>query len=188
MSKKGLLIVVSAASGAGKSTLCKLLMKKWKNLAFSISATTRQPRPGEQDGREYYFLSEAAFKAMQKRKEFVEWANVHGQLYGTPKAALERLREKGKDVLLDLDVQGALAVKKQFPEAVLIFISTPHFSDLEKRLRSRSSETEAQIQRRLQTAREELKRAHRYDHHVLNDTLPKALKQLVDILKQHRRT
>ena len=101
---------------------------------FSVSVTTRLPRPGEKDGRDYFFVSEAAFKAMRARHELAEWARVHDHMYGTPKAFLGKMRARGKDVLLDLDVQGALAVKKRFPEAVLIFIRTPRFADLEKRL------------------------------------------------------
>jgi len=181
--KKGLLVVVSAASGAGKSTLCRRLMRHRKNLIFSVSVTTRLPRPGEKDGEDYFFVSEAAFQAMRGRKELVEWAKVHDHFYGTPKHFLDRMRAQGKDVLLDLDVQGALAVKKHFPEAVLIFIRTPKFSDLERRLRSRSSETEAEIRRRLQTARRELRFAHRYDYQVINDEIPKAEKRLDKILK-----
>jgi guanylate kinase len=184
---KGLLIVVSAASGAGKSTLCKLLLKKRKHLIFSVSVTTRLPRPGEVDGKDYFFVSEAAFKAMRDRGELAEWAQVHDHLYGTPRPYLDRMRQEGKDVLLDLDVQGALAVKKKFPEAILIFIRTPRFGDLERRLRARSSETEAQIQRRLGTARKELRLADRYDHEVINDKVPQALKDLEAILDQHKR-
>src|SRR5579863_6841060 len=143
--RRGLLVVISAGSGAGKSTLCRLLLKRRKNLVFSISATTRMPRPGEKEGRDYFFVTEAAFKAMRARGELAEWARVHGQdYYGTPRAYLEKMRARGKDVLLDIDVQGALQVKKRFPEAILIFITTPTFAELERRLRFRSSETEAQ--------------------------------------------
>src|SRR4051812_22398646 len=151
--RRGLLIVVSAPSGAGKSTLCRLLMKRHRNLVFSVSVTTRLPRPGEKDSRDYFFVSEPAFKAMVRRKEMVEWAHVHDHMYGTPGEFLDRTLARGKDVLLDLDVQGALAVKKRFPESILIFIRTPHFADLERRLKHRSSESPAQIRRRLETAR-----------------------------------
>ena len=181
--KRGLLIVISAPSGAGKSTLIRMLMKRRKNLEFSISATTRLPRPGEKEGREYYFVSEAAFRAMRARHDLVEWAPVHDHCYGTPKSSLERPLERGKDVLLDIDVQGALAVKRRFPEAVLIFIRTPRFSDLKQRLRHRSSETAAEIERRLHTARKELRFAPRYDYQVINDEIPKAEKRLEAILK-----
>ena len=181
--RRGLLIVVSAGSGAGKSTLCRLLLKRRKNLIFSISATTRLPRPGEKEGKDYFFVSEAAFKAMRKRRELAEWARVHGQhFYGTPRASLDRMRAQGKDVLLDIDVQGALQVKRHYPEAVLIFITTPTFADLERRLRTRSSETNAQIRRRLADARHELTYLPNYDYNVVNDRLPLALKRLEAIL------
>jgi len=182
-SRKGLLIVVSAGSGAGKSTLCRLLLKRRKNLVFSISATTRLPRPAEKEGLDYFFVTEAAFKAMRRRHELAEWAKVHGRdCYGTPRAYLDRMRAQGKDVLLDIDVQGALQVKRHYPEAALIFITTPTFGDLERRLRSRSSETEVQIRRRLADARRELKYLGHYDYNVVNDRIPLALKRLEAIL------
>lgn len=180
---RGLLIVISAGSGAGKSTLCRLLLKRRRNLAFSISATTRMPRPGEKEGKDYFFVSEAAFKAMRRRGELAEWAKVHGQhCYGTPRSYVDRVRAEGKDVLLDIDVQGALQVKRRYPEAVLIFITTPSFADLGRRLRKRSSETEAQIHRRLADARRELKYLGDYDYNVVNDRIPLALKRLEAIL------
>lgn len=181
--RHGLLIVVSAGSGAGKSTLCGLLLKRRKNLVFSVSVTTRMPRPGEKDEKDYFFVSEAAFRAMRQRHELAEWAKVHGQhFYGTPRAYLDKVRSLGKDVLLDIDVQGALQVKRHYPEAILIFITTPTFQDLAKRLRARSSETEAQIRRRLADARHELKYLGDYDYNVVNDRIPLALKRLEAIL------
>ncbi len=181
--RQGLLLVVSAGSGAGKSTLCRMLLAKRKNLVFSISVTTRLPRPGEKEGQDYFFVSEAAFQAMRKRGELIEWAKVHHHhYYGTPRSYVERMRSQGKDVLLDIDVQGALQVKRKFPEAVLIFITTPSFAELEKRLRSRSSETEAQIRQRLADARQELKYLGFYNYNVVNDRLPLALKRLEAIL------
>jgi guanylate kinase len=181
--RRGLLVVVSAGSGAGKSTLCRMLLERRKNLVFSISATTRLPRPGEKEGKDYFFITEAAFKAMRKRGELAEWAKVHGQdYYGTPKSFLERMLSRGKDVLLDIDVQGALQVKRRFPKAVLIFITTPTFAEMERRLRSRSSETEAQVRQRLADARHELKYKGFYDYNVVNDRIPLALKRLEAIL------
>ena len=158
-------------------------MARRKNLVFSISATTRMPRPGEKDGKDYYFVTEAAFQAMRKRHDLVEWAKVHGQVYyGTPRTFLEKMLAKGKDVLLDIDVQGALQVKRRYPEAVLIFITAPTFAEMERRLRSRSSETEPQIRQRLADARHELKYKGQYDYNVVNDRLPAALKRLEAIL------
>jgi guanylate kinase len=180
--RHGSLIVVSAGSGAGKSTLCVKLLRRRKNLKFSISATTRLPRPGERDGREYFFVTEAAFKAMRSRNELAEWANVHGNFYGTPRPFVERTLASGLDVLLDIDVQGALAVKKLFPQAVLIFITAPSFQEMERRLRARSSEREADIQRRLADAQRELKLLSRYDYHVVNDRVTQAVHRLAAIL------
>jgi guanylate kinase len=159
------------------------LLKRRKNLVFSVSVTTRMPRPGEKDEKDYFFVSEAAFRAMRQRHELAEWAKVHGQhFYGTPRAYLDKVRSLGKDVLLDIDVQGALQVKRHYPEAILIFITTPTFQDLAKRLRARSSETEAQIRRRLADARHELKYLGDYDYNVVNDRIPLALKRLEAIL------
>ncbi len=183
---RGLLVVVSAGSGAGKSTLCRMLLQKRKQLMFSVSATTRLPRPGEKEGLDYFFVTPAAFKAMRARRELVEWAKVHDDFYGTPRTFLERMLKAGKDVLLDIDVQGALQVKRQYPAAVLIFITTPTFQDLEKRLRARSSESEAQIRRRLQDAKHELSFLHRYDYQVVNDRLPDALKRMDTILSTEK--
>ncbi len=180
---RGLLLVVSAGSGAGKSTLCRMLLKRRKNMAFSISATTRPPRPGEKDGKDYFFVTEAAFKAMRNRHDLLEWAKVHGQVYyGTPRAFVEKMLALGKDVLLDIDVQGAMQVKRRDPRAILIFIVAPSFAEMERRLRSRSSETENQIRQRLADARHELKFKGQYDYNVVNDRLPLALKRLEAIL------
>jgi len=180
--RRGSLIVVSAGSGAGKSTLCQELVRRRKNLKFSISVTTRQPRPGEKEGYDYFFVTDAAFKAMRARKELIEWANVHGYFYGTPRPFVERALSHGQDILLDIDVQGALHVKKIFPEAVLVFITAPSFEEMEKRLRARSSETERDIQTRLADARRELKSLPKYDYHVVNDRIPNAVRRLEAIV------
>jgi guanylate kinase len=186
--RKGLLVVVSAGSGAGKSTLCRQLMKRRRNMVFSISATTRLPRPGEKDGKDYFFVTDAAFKTMRRRGELAEWAIVHGEhSYGTPKAAIEKMRSLGKDVLLDIDVQGALQVKRRYPDAVLIFITTPTLADLERRLRRRSSETEAEIQQRLADARRELEFVGEYDYNVVNDRIPRAVRELESIIESESR-
>jgi guanylate kinase len=180
--KKGLLVVVSAASGAGKSTLCRLLLKRRRTLKLSVSVTTRRPRAGEVEGRHYFFVSHNAFKSMRDRGEFVEWADVHGEFYGTPKRFLESTRRAGNDVLLEIDVQGAMQVRRKYPESILVFITTPTFAELERRLRTRHSETEAQIQKRLKNARAELRLMPRYDYAVVNDRIPLALKALDAIL------
>ena len=180
--RRGVLAVVSAGSGAGKSTLCHTLLRRRRNLKFSISVTTRLPRPGERDGYDYFFVTDAAFKAMRQRKELLEWADVHGYFYGTPRPFVERALKSGQDILLDSDVQGALNVQKLYPRAVLIFITAPSFGEMERRLRARSSETERDIQRRLADARRELKSLPRYDYHVINDSVPLAVRRLSAIL------
>jgi guanylate kinase len=180
--RPGSLIVISAGSGAGKSTLSQQLLRRRKNLRFSISVTTRLPRPGEKDGRDYFFLTEAAFQAMRRRKDLLEWARVHDYFYGTPRPFVERTLAAGHDVILDIDVQGALAIKKLFSQAVLIFITAPTFAEMERRLRARSSETEAAIQMRLADARHELKFLAHYDYHVVNDRVPHAVQCLDAIL------
>jgi guanylate kinase len=180
--RSGSLIVISAGSGAGKSTLSQQLLRRRKNLRFSISATTRLPRPGEKDGHDYFFLTEAAFKAMRKRNDLLEWASVHDYFYGTPRPFVERTLAAGHDVILDIDVQGALTIKKLFPRAVLIFITAPTFAEMERRLRARSSETETAIQMRLADAQHELKFLSHYDYHVVNDRVPHAVQCLDAIL------
>jgi guanylate kinase len=181
-SSRGLLIVLSAASGAGKSTLCHRLLKCRPDVMFSVSVTTRMPRSGERDGRDYFFVSEAAFHAMRRRGDLLEWAKVHDHYYGTPRGFLDKTLRSGRTMLLDIDVQGAMQVKKRFPEAVLVFITTPSFNDLERRLRGRRSESEAQIRRRLADARRELKHLPRYDYHLVNDRVPDACERLNAIL------
>ncbi|ADU97365.1 guanylate kinase [Thermovibrio ammonificans] len=179
---KGLLIVVSAPSGTGKTTLCHMLLKEIPTLEFSVSYTTRPPREGEVDGRDYHFVTKEQFERMIEEGDFLEWANVYGNLYGTSKSQVLKALEEGRDILLDIDTQGALQVKKNFPEAVLIFILPPSLEELERRLRKRGTDPEEVIERRLKTAREELKKALCYDYLVVNDELEKAFDQLKGII------
>ncbi|MCX5777895.1 MAG: guanylate kinase [Elusimicrobia bacterium] len=165
---QGLIIVLSAPSGAGKTTLAHLLQKDARGVTFSVSCTTRSRRPGERSGRDYFFITEKQFTAMVARGGFAEWARVHDHCYGTPKAALQKAIAAGKDVILDIDVQGGLQVKKQFPGAVLIFVMPPTMKELERRLRGRGQDDEATIQRRLANARAEIKCMPRYDYRVIN--------------------
>ena len=160
--RKGLLVLVSGPSGTGKGTVCNLLREKHPELAYSISATTRQPRPGEVDGVNYYFYDKAKFEAMIEAGELLEWANVYGNYYGTPKqAVLDRL-EAGEDILLEIDTQGALNVMEAMPEGLYVFLLPPSLEELEKRLRGRGTETEESIARRLGAAKEEIGRAVKY--------------------------
>ncbi len=181
----GKLIVVSGPSGSGKTTLVRRLAAL-KGLAdslkVSVSATTRAPREDEQHGHEYFFLTRAEFEAMRDRGDMLEWAEVHGNLYGTPANPVRKSLEQGMCVLLEIDVQGALSVRDQVPSALLIFVNTPTFEILESRLRYRSTDDEATIARRLHNARWEIEQVHRYDHVIINDTLDRALGELLALL------
>ena len=187
--RKGLLVLVSGPSGTGKGTVCNLLREKHPELAYSISATTRQPRPGEGDGVNYYFDDKAKFEAMIEAGELLEWANVYGNYYGTPKqAVLDRL-EAGEDILLEIDTQGALNVMEAMPEGLYVFLLPPSLEELEKRLRGRGTETEESIARRLGAAKEEIGRAVKYRYVVVNDTVEKAEETIANIIAaEHNRT
>ena len=187
--RKGLLVLVSGPSGTGKGTVCNLLREKHPELAYSISATTRQPRPGEVDGVNYYFYAKAKFEAMIEAGELLEWANVYGNYYGTPKqAVLDRL-EAGEDILLEIDTQGALNVMEAMPEGLYVFLLPPSLEELEKRLRGRGTETEESIARRLGAAKEEIGRAVKYRYVVVNDTVEKAEETIANIIAaEHNRT
>ena len=187
--RKGMLVLVSGPSGTGKGTVCNLLREKHPELAYSISATTRQPRPGEVDGVNYYFYDKAKFEAMIEAGELLEWANVYGNYYGTPKqAVLDRL-EAGEDILLEIDTQGALNVMEAMPEGLYVFLLPPSLEELEKRLRGRGTETEESIARRLGAAKEEIGRAVKYRYVVVNDTVEKAEETIANIIAaEHNRT
>ncbi len=179
---KGLLIVISAPSGTGKTTLTHMLLKKFPDMEFSVSYTTRKPRPGEVNGKDYFFVDREIFEKMIEEGDFLEWAEVYGNLYGTSKSQVLKALNEGKDILLDIDTQGALQVKKNFPEAVLIFILPPSFKELERRLRSRGTDDEKTIEKRLKVARKEVERAPLYDYIVVNDVLEKAYEKLRSIV------
>lgn len=169
MSNKGLLIVVSGPSGAGKSTVISRVMRDDPDCVFSISATTRPPRGAERDGVEYYFVGRERFEQMIEKGELLEHAEYVGNYYGTPKAPVMKSIDKGKNVIFDIEVQGAMQIKRQCPEAILIFVVPPRFSDIEKRLRGRKTDSEEKILARLETARREYKQAEQYDYIVVND-------------------
>jgi guanylate kinase len=161
--------VISAPSGTGKTTLIKRLRSLVRGLAFSVSYTTRPPRDGEQNGREYFFVSRRDFKRRLDRKEFVEWAEVHGHYYGTSWQQLREAQEAGQDVLLDIDVQGYKKLRGRLPETVSIFLLPPSFPDLEKRLRHRHKDAPEVIAKRLETSRKEVAHWKEYDYLVVND-------------------
>jgi len=178
--------VVSAPSGAGKTTLCKQLVSTVPGLRHSISYTTRKPRPGEEHGREYFFVEEQTFQNMVQRNEFAEWAPVYGHLYGTPRSALTEMMDQGLDVLLEIDAQGAIQIKKRFEDAVYIYILPPSLETLRARLEQRAGDSPEEIQRRLQKVREEVWSYRNYDYIVQNDDMKQALKELEAIVLAER--
>ncbi len=183
----GKLFVFSAPSGAGKSTLKDALMKRFPVLRYSVSATTRKARPGEVEGVHYYFKTPEEFQAMVDRQELVEWMEVHGNMYGTPKAAVLRALESGNSVVLDLDVYGKVNFDKAFPDAIGILITPPNLEELERRLFSRQSDSVDTIRIRLQNASQELDFATRqgkYEYTAVNDVLENALENLTQILEK----
>ena len=186
MRRQGILFIISAPSGTGKTTLCKQVVANIPDLWHSISCTTRKPRPGEEHGREYFFTEEATFQGMIDRHEFAEWARVYGHLYGTPRKSLTDKLDQGIDVLLEIDVQGALQVKKKFDDAVSIFIVPPSMTALRTRLQARASDSSEEIQRRLQKVTEEVWHYREYAYIVRNDDLGRSLRELENIFLAER--
>ena len=184
--KKGLLIVISGASGTGKGTVCKELLARERGLAYSVSATSRSPRAGEQDGREYYFRTRAEFEKMIAAGEFLEYADVYGNYYGTPLAPIEERRAAGEDILLEIDTQGALNVMERCPDGTFIFLLPPSLEELQRRITGRGTETEESLARRLAAARDEILLGKRYRYAVLNDTVEAATDRIQTILAAER--
>ena len=178
------LFVISGPSGAGKGTLLAELRTQRPDLGLTVSATTRSPRPGEVDGTSYYFLSDEEFRRRIAAGEFVEWAEVHGHLYGTLVSEVKRLLAKGHSLVLEIDVQGALNVRKVYPDAVLVFIEPPSLQVLEERLRGRGTEDEASIELRLKNARHEMELADQYDVRIVNNTVDRAAQELGSVMRR----
>lgn len=186
--RKGMLVVISGFSGAGKGTLMKELIKNYDNYSLSISATTRQPRPGETDGKEYFFVSKERFEEMIRNDELLEYARYVDNYYGTPKAYVESEMEKGKDVILEIEIQGALKIRAKYPDSVLIFIITPSAKELINRLRHRGTESDEVIRKRLERAKLEAVGVEAYDYILINDNLDKTVKHLNYLIQdQHMR-
>lgn len=171
----GSLFIISAPSGAGKSTLVNALLLQDAGLSLSISHTTRAPRAGEADGRDYHFVSREVFLAMRSRGEFLESAEVHGNLYGTSRVWIEVRMTAGHDIVLEIDCQGAEQLRKQFPEAVAVFILPPSMTELERRLRGRGTESDEVIARRLEGASREMQRVRQFDYVIINSSFSEAL-------------
>ena len=180
------MIVVSGPSGAGKSTILQLALAEIPRLRFSVSHTTRPPRPGEREGIDYHFVSREEFLRLAVDEKFLEWAEVHGQRYGTARSEYARAAADGVDLLLDLDVQGAESVRAKFFDAVSVFILPPSYADLELRLRSRGPSDEAAYARRLKVAREELQLFPKYDYAIINDDLDESVESLKAIIRAAR--
>lgn len=183
---KGVLIVISGPSGAGKGTICKELIQKHDNIYISVSATTRSPRDGEVDGVNYYFITEDDFKSKVSNNGFIEYANVHGNYYGTPKLNVEKVLDEGKDVILEIDIQGALKVKENFEEGVFIFILPPSMEELKRRIIKRGSETEESLMTRFKNAYKEINYVSKYNYAVVNDTLDLAVSKVEAIINAEK--
>lgn len=180
-----MLFVISGPSGCGKSTLIKEAQRKMAGLGFSVSHTTRTPRPSEKDGVDYHFVPVAAFERMARAGKFLEWARVHGHLYGTSRAEVERRRAE-RDVILDIDVQGARQVRRKLPEACFVFIMPPAAGELRRRLKKRGEDASEALERRLRNARAEVRAYAEFDYVVVNDDLRKAVEELKTIIAAAR--
>ena len=187
MKRKGILFIVSAPSGSGKTTLCNKLVDSLKGLNRSISMTTRPPRPGERDGIDYIFIEKEEFLKRKKKNEFLEWAQVFDECYGTPKKYIDHLVTKGQDVVLNIDVQGAMKIRRtRSISSVCIFVLPPSMSELQGRLRNRSTDTKKEIAKRMSIAKKEVAYLPRYDYVVINSVLDSALENLRSIVIAER--
>jgi len=183
--RSGNLFIVSGPSGAGKGTLVRALLGRVPDAWVSISATTRAPRPGESDGVHYFFVSDSDFDELVRTDGLLEWASVHGNRYGTPRAAVSDMVSRGCQVILEIDPQGAFQVRDLMPESILLFIRPPSLDELKRRLDNRKSETDQQVADRLKTAERELELVGRYDHVIINDDVVRATDELVAIIDSY---
>lgn len=188
MEKKGILIVISGFSGAGKGTLVKALLQKYDNYALSVSMTTRQPRPGERNGVEYFFTDREHFEETIKQDGLVEYATYCDNYYGTPRAYVEEQMAMGKNVILEIEIQGALKIKEKFPESLLIFLTPPSAEELKRRLEGRGTESMEAVAKRLARAAEESEGVEAYDYIAVNDKLEKCVEEIHRLVEVARRT
>ena len=183
---EGKLYIIAGCSGVGKGTLLKIFLEKNPDIKLSISATTRKPREGEQDGINYFFISKEEFEKSVNNNEFLEWAEFSGNLYGTKKSFVEKTLAKGIDLILEIEVQGAKQVKEKMPEAISIFIMPPSIQELEARLRGRHTESEEAIQKRLHQVTREIEAGKNFDYRIINDKLEQALSDMQQIFDKGR--
>ena len=189
MGERGILIVVSGFSGAGKGTVMKEMMRRYDNYALSISATTRKPRPGEENGREYFFKTVEEFEKMIAKDELIEYARYVDNYYGTPKSYVQEQLDAGKDVILEIEIQGALKVKEKFPDTLLLFVTPPTSGELRRRLEGRGTETADVIDSRMKRAKDEAEGMDRYDYLIVNDVLEECVGLVHQIIQgEHRRS
>jgi guanylate kinase len=184
--RQGILFILSAPSGAGKTSISNRVLGEIQGLELSISYTTRGPRPGEVPGHDYHFVSGAEFERMREAGEFAEWARVHDALYGTPRAPIERALGEGRDMLLDIDVQGAAQIRVGYPEAVAVFVLPPSEEELERRLRARRTDSEDVIRRRLARAKAEMEEFRKYDYYVVNRDLGESVRSFAAVVSAER--
>ena len=185
--KKGQIFILSAPSGAGKTTLCQSVRKHYPDLLYSISHTTREPRAGEQEGVSYFFISKKNFEEKIARGKWAEWAEVHGNYYGTSARFIEKAVGAGEDILLDIDVQGTRELLKKYPDSITIFILPPSLAVLRKRLELRGTDSPKVIAARLRAAQEEMQHKDIYRYQIINDKLPEAQARLLEIISKHRK-
>jgi len=186
MKPQGILLVLSGPSGAGKGTICEQLLNKRKDLAYSVSVTTRIPRKGEVDGKDYFFVSTDRFKEMIAKNELLEYAEIYGNYYGTPRSYVMGILNQGRDVVLEIDPQGALQIKENFSDGVFVFIVPPSLDELTSRIYKRGTDSEEVIRRRLNAATSELAYASKYDYIIINDEVDKATAKVSNIIDAER--
>lgn len=187
LKESGLLFILSAPSGAGKSTLCSAVRNRFPDVMYSISFTTRAPREGECNGRHYFFIEKGEFEAGIEQGRWAEWARVHGNYYGTSMDTLNKGLRMGRDILLDIDVEGMRQIQEKFPDGITIFIMPPSLDTLRRRLISRGTESPEAIAVRLKNAQKEISQKNLYRHVIINDTLPEAIDELINLIETYRR-
>ncbi len=184
--KKGLLIVISGPSGVGKGTICRELFSKYDDIVYSVSTTTRKPRPGEVEGKHYFFTTEEEFQKLIAQNAFLEWAKVYDNYYGTPRQYVEEILQAGKDCILEIDIQGALQVKQKIPEGIFIFVVPPSLQELTRRITCRGTEDPSEIEKRMSQVSEEMSHLKDYDYIVVNDEVTSAVEKIRAIIVAER--